>query len=213
MPPKSPQLSYTNKPVRRLRLPKMGSPKTTGFFEEYFYACVLALFVSVDILCWAGGMKGYDALMLGAWIAGAVWCGKLLRGYYKEKEKTKEVERAAVARAKEPETGNGKKVLPPGMKPMIGIQWPVKSGAWPARPGLKTAPSIPPIPASNGQQPAGTVPPALTPTHKATSAPAQATPGNPNDKPSFRYERPTLPDRKTKLPHNWPGQKDKKPKR
>jgi hypothetical protein len=37
--------------------------------------------------------------------------------------------------------------------------------------------------------------------------------GQQGKKPIFVYERPTLPDRKTKLPHNWPGQKNKKPKR
>jgi hypothetical protein len=31
-------------------------------------------------------------------------------------------------------------------------------------------------------------------------------------RPAFVYERPTLPDRKPKLPHNWPGQQNKKPK-
>jgi len=44
---------------------------------------------------------------------------------------------------------------------------------------------------------------------------------NGKTKPVFVYERPTLPDRKPKLPANWPGQQhkkttgeqDKKPKR
>ena len=204
MPPKSPQPSYTNKPVRRLRLPKMGPPKAQSFFAEYFYACVGGLFLTVAMLCWAGGMKGFDALVLGAWVAGAVWSGRLLRGYYQEKEKTEEAARAA----KESETGNGKKVLPPGMKPMIGIQWPVKSGAWPARPGLKTAPSIPPARAPHEQQSTTSQPPVPTP-----PAPASQAPGNANSKPGFRYEQTTLPDRKIKLPYNWPAQKDKKPKR
>jgi hypothetical protein len=35
----------------------------------------------------------------------------------------------------------------------------------------------------------------------------------PGKKPMFVYERPTLPDRKPKLPANWPGRQDKKPKR
>ena len=34
----------------------------------------------------------------------------------------------------------------------------------------------------------------------------------PGKKQVFVYERPTLPDRKPKLPANWPGRKDKKPK-
>ena len=210
MPPKSPQPSYTNKPVRRLRLPKLGPPKDKSFFAEYFYACLGGLFLAVAILCWAGGMRGFDALVLGAWVAAAVWSGRLLMGYYEEKEKTKERERAA---AKEPETGNGRKVLPPGMKPMIGIQWPVKSGAWPARPGLKTAPSIPPTPAQNGQASTTSPPPVAPPPGSPAPGLAPEAPGNASPKPGFRYERTTLPDRKTKLPYNWPGQKDKKPKR
>ncbi len=50
---------------------------------------------------------------------------------------------------------------------------------------------------------------------QADPAPAVQTtgaPSNPN-KPVFVYERPTLPDRKPKLPNNWPGRRDKKPKR
>jgi hypothetical protein len=39
-----------------------------------------------------------------------------------------------------------------------------------------------------------------------------AAPGSQGKKPVFVYERPTLPDRKPKLPHNWPGRQDKKPK-
>ena len=51
---------------------------------------------------------------------------------------------------------------------------------------------------------------------KGVVLPAQAQapsqPGQQGKKPVFVYERPTLPDRKPKLPHNWPGQQDKKPK-
>ena len=39
-----------------------------------------------------------------------------------------------------------------------------------------------------------------------------AGPGNPGKK-AFVYERPTLPDRKPKLPNNWAGKQDKKPKK
>jgi hypothetical protein len=44
-------------------------------------------------------------------------------------------------------------------------------------------------------------------------APRPAPSGGPGKKPLFVYERPTLPDRKPKLPANWPGRQDKKPKR
>jgi hypothetical protein len=49
---------------------------------------------------------------------------------------------------------------------------------------------------------------------KTPGAPAQPAPGGgQGKKPAFVYERPTLPDRKPKLPANWPGRQDKKPKR
>lgn len=44
-------------------------------------------------------------------------------------------------------------------------------------------------------------------------APLDTTESEQKSKPAFVYERPTLPDRKPKLPHNWRGQRDKKPKR
>jgi hypothetical protein len=39
-----------------------------------------------------------------------------------------------------------------------------------------------------------------------------AAPGSQGKRPVFVYERPTLPDRKPKLPANWAGQQNKKPK-
>ena len=45
----------------------------------------------------------------------------------------------------------------------------------------------------------------------APQAPGKPLP--PGKKQVFVYERPTLPDRPPKLPANWPGQRDKKPKR
>ena len=49
---------------------------------------------------------------------------------------------------------------------------------------------------------------------KAPGAPMQTgpipSPQNGKAKPAFVYERPTLPDRKPKLPANWPGQPPKK---
>ena len=204
MPPTSPQPSYTKRPVRRLRLPKIGPPKTKGFFEEYFYACLGIFFAVVAILGWAGGMGGYEALVMAAWLTGAAWFAKQVREYYREKSKV-ENEKAAATAAKPP--GNapeGKLPLPPGMKPMIGPQWPVKAGPFPNRPGLRTAPSIPP---RTDREPANG-----TPAAPVTASPAPGAPGNAN-KPGFVYQRPTLPDRKIKLPYNWPEQKNKKPKR
>ncbi|HYL84344.1 MAG TPA: hypothetical protein VE263_08925 [Candidatus Angelobacter sp.] len=194
--------------MRRLRLPKMGPPKTKSFFEEYFYACVAVLFVAVSVLLIAGGLGAANALVGGAWVAGAVWFGKQLKGYFGEKAKEKE-KKAAAATPKPAEGSNGKLLLPPGMKPMIGPQWPLRSGPWPTRPGLRTAPSLPK--AMEGA-PAAPAPAAPTPKAPVQPAPAPAAPGSAN-KPSFVYERPTLPDRKPKLPHNWAGHETKKPKR
>ena len=206
MPPKSPQPNFSKRPVRRLRLPKISPPKTKGLFEEYFYAFLGIIFLGVAILCKAGGMSGYDAVVVGAWLAGFVWMARQVRGYYQEKSK------ATNGNALEPPlqtpagTGNGSVQLPPGMKPMIGPQWPLKSGPWPARPGLR---QLPTAKAPLTRPPAVSAPPAPAP---ASTAPTPAVPGRPN-KAAFVYERPTLPDRKPKLPHNWQGQKDKKPKR
>ena len=51
---------------------------------------------------------------------------------------------------------------------------------------------------------------------KTAQGPSQAAPTaegtGQGNKPVFIYERPTLPDRKPKLPANWPGRQDKKPK-
>jgi hypothetical protein len=209
MPPKNSQPSYTRRPVRRLRLPKMGPLKTKSLFEEYFYACVAVLFLAVSVLLIAGGLGAFDALVAGAWVAGAVWCGKQLMNYMKVK--TKEDEAKASAEPRKPPAGaNGKMVLPPGMKPMIGPQWPVKSGMFPVRPGLRTAPSVP---KTMNRAPAEPIPPSpQAPDLPVGGAADSAAPGNSN-KPAFVYERPTLPDRKPKLPHNWPSRGPKKPKR
>jgi hypothetical protein len=184
MPPKTPQSNYSKRPVRRLRLPKIVPPKTKGLFEEYFYPILVVIFVVVAILGKAGGLSGFNALVVGAWLAVFIWFVGQLKGYLAEKSKVasgKTAEPAAkapVQEAKEPPP------LPPWMKPMIGPQWPLKTGPWPARPRQTTVPP--------------------------TQAPAA--PRNAN-KPGFVYERPTLPDRKPKLPNNWrPGQ-GKKPKR
>jgi hypothetical protein len=192
--------------VRRLRLPKIAPRKTKSLFEEYFYACLGIIFLTVAILCKAGGMSGYDAVVVGAWLAGFVWMTRQVRGYYQEKSKVtngKTIEQAPQTSAG---SGNGALQLPSSMKPMIGPQWPLKTGPWPARPRLGQLPTA--------QTPITRPPAASAPTNSASSTPDPALPRNPN-KPAFIYERPTLPDRKPKLPHNWQEQqkqKDKKPK-
>lgn len=202
MPPKSPQPKFSKRPVRRLRLPKIAPRKTKGLFEEYFYAFLGIIFLAVAILCWAGGMSGYDAVVVAAWLAGFTWMARQVRGYYREKSKASDGETLEAPHQTPAGGGNGQ--LPPGMKPMIGPQWPLKSGPWPARPKLGKLPTA--------QTPVARPPAAQAPTSPVSPTPDAAAPLAP-DKRAFVYERPTLPDRKPKLPRNWPGQKDKKPKR
>jgi len=184
MPPRTPQSNYSKRPVRRLRLPKIGPSKTKSLFEEYFYALLVVIFVAVAILGKAGGLSGFNTLVVGAWVTAFIWFSRQLKGYFAEKSKVANGKAAEPAPKAPVQEAKGPLPLPPWMKPMIGPQWPLKTGPWPARPRQTTAPP----------------------------AQAPAAPRNPN-KPGFVYERPTLPDRKPKLPHNWRRHEGKKPKR
>jgi hypothetical protein len=184
--------------VRRLRLPKIVPRKTKGLFEEYFYVFLGIIFLAVAILCKAGGMSGYDAVVLGAWLAGFTWMTRQVRGYYQEKSNATNGETVEPPSQTPAGKGNGALQLPVAMKPVIGSQWPLKA----TRPRLGQLPTA--------QRP-DTRPPAV-PT-QGTSAPTTPDPTPPRaPNKAFVYERPTLPDRKPKLPHNWQGQKDKKQK-
>jgi len=175
-------------PLRKVRLPKIVPPKAKGLLEEYFYYLLVAIFVGVAILGKAGGLSGYNAVVVGAWLAASLWFARQLKDYFVEKseapsgkvvEAGKAVETVAKVQTQRPK---GLLLLSPRMKPVIGPQRPAKTGPRPARP-------------------------------RQTAAPSKQVPGaldNPN-KP-FVYERPTLPDRKPKLPHNWQPQEHKKPK-
>jgi len=183
MSPKSPQSNYSKKPIKRVRLLRIAPPKAKGLFEEYFYGFLVAIFLALFILLKAGGMDTSTSLIVGLWVAGLTWFARQLKGYFKEKSepaaKKKRVEAAKTA------AQPAKMSLSPNIKPIIGPQWPMKTGV--------------------------------------TPGPAKPNPAPPNgkSKPAFVYERPTLPDRKPKLPANWPGQppkkaagqQDKKPKR
>jgi hypothetical protein len=177
-----------------VRLLKIGPRKTKSLFEEYFYAFVVIICLSVTILGKAGGLSGYDAMVTGLWVGGFTWFAWQLSRYRKEKAGTGSTEKPRQAVQAPPQMTN--KPLPPNMKPMIGPQWPLKSLPAAARPVQKSA-----RPAQE------TTKPAQTPT-PAGQAPEG--PDNPN-KPRFVYERTTLPDQKPKLPANWPGRRDKKP--
>src|SRR5207245_11065252 len=132
MPPKSPQSNYSKKPLRRLRLPKIVPPKTKGLFEEYFYSILVVIFVVVAILGKAGGMDGFDALVVGAWLAVFIWFARQLKGYLAEKSKVASGKTAEPAPKAPVQEAKGPLPLPPWMKPMIGPQWPLTTGPLPA---------------------------------------------------------------------------------
>jgi hypothetical protein len=178
MPPNKPQSNYSKRPIKRIRLLKIGPRKTKSLFEEYFYGFLVVICLAVMILGKAGGLSGYDAVVTGLWVGGFTWSAWVLRRYRKEQTGSGSIEKSRQAVRAPAQLMN--KPMPPNMKPMIGPQWPTKTAA--------------------GARPAAT---AQTP----------QTPAPPEKKRAFVYERPTLPDRKPKLPNNWAGQPDKKPKR
>jgi hypothetical protein len=173
MSPNKSQSNYSKRPVKRVRLLKIGPRKYKGLFEEYFYGFVVAICLAVMLLGKAGGMSGYNAMVTGLWAGGFTWSAGLMWRYRKGQAPGRRGDKSK--KAAQAPTKVIARPLSPHFKPMIGPQWPVNVGL-----------GLPKTPPAGGQQ---------------------------GKKPIFVYERPTLPDRKTKLPHNWPGQKDKKPKR
>lgn len=203
MPPKSSGTSYTAKPVRRLKLPKIGQTKTKSVFEEYFYILLALVFLSVAILGKAGGFSTYNALIVAAWMTASIWFAHQWRGYLAEKaKKEKTVPPPAPSPAPAPKRPLP---LPAGMKPMIGPQWPVRPGARPVWPKLPKQPkkAAPAAPSPAAAVHASAVPAQQSRTSETNSAEKKA---------RFVYERPTLPDRAPKLPNNWVRPDKKKPK-
>ena len=201
MPPNKNQFNYSKKPIRRVRLLKIVPKKTKSLFEEYFYAFAATISVVVMILGKAGGLSGYNAVVTGLWVGGFTWFAWMLRRYWKEQATGAKSEKAKQAEVQAQQQRNLETVSP-NFKPMIGPQWPVKTFPGVGRSVKK---SIRPAPQAIKPEPVQT--PASAPAGQPAGAPS-----NPN-KPVFVYERPTLPDRKPKLPNNWPGRRDKKPKR
>jgi hypothetical protein len=198
MPPNKPPSNYSRKPVRKVRLPKLGPRKTKSLFEEYFYGFAVAITLTVMVLGKAGGLGGYDAIVTGLWVGGILWFGWVLKNYRKERAITGSVEKPRQAVQSPAQMAN--QLPPPNMKPMIGPQWPIKTMPGASRPMQRSVrPAQKPIKPMPTPAPAGQVQGAPT------------TPGNPNNR-GFVYERPTLPDRKPKLPANWAGKPNKKPK-
>jgi hypothetical protein len=199
MPPKSAGTSYTGKPVRSLKLPKIGLAKAHSVFEEYFYVLLALVFLSVAILGKAGGFSTYNALIVAAWITASIWFAHQWRSYLAEKAKNdKTVPPPAPSPAPTPKRPLP---LPAGMKPMIGPQWPVRPGARPVWPKLPKQPKKP-APAAPAVR-SSAVPEQPSPTSETNS---------PEKKRRFVYERPTLPDRAPRLPNNWVNSDKKKTK-
>src|SRR6266704_2508537 len=96
MPPKIPGTSYTGRPVRRLRLPKIGPTRAKSLFEEYFYVLLMVVFFTVTILGKAGGFSTFNSFVVGAWVTAFLWFVSQWRGYLAEKAKA----------------GNGKSLAP-----------------------------------------------------------------------------------------------------
>ena len=203
MPPKSPGTSYTRKPVRSLKLPKIGQTKTNSVFEEYFYVLLALVFLSVAILGKAGGFSAYNALIVAAWITALIWFAHQWRGYLAEKSKRENEKTVAPPAPASVEIPKGPLPLPPGMKPMIGPQWPVRPRpVWPKLPKQpkKAAPAAP--------SPAAAVHASAVPAQQSRTSETNSA----EKKARFVYERPTLPDRAPKLPNNWVRPDKKKPK-
>jgi hypothetical protein len=195
MQPNKPQSNYSKKPIKRIRLLKIGPRKSKSLFEEYFYGFAIAITLVVMVLGKAGGLSGYDAVVIGMWAGGFMWCAWVLRRYRKEQAGPGRIEKSAPA-VEKPQQVDAKQ-LSPNFKPMIGPQWPLKPLQGAPRQLQRSA-----RPAQESLKPA------------QAPGPAGQFPGAPDEsgKRAFVYERPTLPDRKPKLPNNWAGQQNKKPK-
>jgi hypothetical protein len=196
MPPNKPQSNYSKKPVKRIRLLKTVPRTSKSLFEEYFYGFLVAICLTVMILGKAGGLSGYDAIIMGLWVGGFTWFAWVFRRYRKEKTSHGRMEKSKQSTQTPRQVMT--KPLSANFKPMIGPQWPVKPLGGAARPVQPSA-----RPTQELMKPERTA----GPTGKAPEAPS-----NPN-KPAFVYERPTLPNRKPKFPANWEGQQNKKPKK
>src|SRR5260370_6676099 len=131
MPPNKPQSNYS-RPVRRVRLLKIGPRTTKSLFEEYFYGLGVMISLAVRILGKAGGLSGYDAIVTGLWAGGFTWFAWQVRHYRKERASPGSTEKSRRAVQAPPQMM--KQPLPPNMKPMIGPQWPLKTLPGPAKP-------------------------------------------------------------------------------
>jgi hypothetical protein len=193
MPPD--KFNFSKRPIRRVKLLKIGPKKSVSLFEEYFYGITAAITLTAIVLGKAGGLGGYEAVVMGLWIGAILWFGRMFWKYREGKGIKEQAERTK--KALQEQADLAATALASKLKPMIGPQWPLKGkngGRAPARP-VPQARQVQPGQVVRQEQPEQAAPPSV-----------------PAKRPGFVYERPTLPDRPVKLPANWRGQQDKKPK-
>jgi hypothetical protein len=143
MSPNKPQSNYSKRPVKKVRLLKIGQQKYKGLFEEYFYGFVVAICLAVMLLGKAGGMSGYNSIVTGLWVGGFAWSAGLVWRYRKGQGKPGRGNKRKQAAQAPPKVIA--RPLSPNFKPMIGPQWPVSTGQ-----GL---PKTPPAAGQQGKKP------------------------------------------------------------
>src|SRR5712664_537599 len=149
MPPNKPQSDYSKKPIKRIRLLKIGPRKSKSLFEEYFYGFAIAITVVVVILGKAGGLSGYDAIVTGLWVGGFMWAAWVFRSYRKEQASPGKMEKSK--QVIQPRGEMIANPLSPNFKPMIGPQWPLKAVPGASRPAQRSV-----RPAQDSSRPAQT---------------------------------------------------------
>src|SRR5258708_17356964 len=117
MQPKKPQSNYSKKTIKRIRLLKIGQRKSKSLFEEYFYGFAIGICLVVMILGKAGGLSGYDAVVIGLWVRGFMWCAWGLRRYRKEQASPGRIEKSPQPAAKPQHVNTNQ--LTPNIKPKI----------------------------------------------------------------------------------------------
>src|SRR5258708_6682601 len=137
MPPYKPPSNYSKKPIKRIRLLMIGPRKTKSLLEEYFYGFAITISIDVTILGKAGGLSGYDAIIIGLWVGGFMWCAWVLRRYRREQPSLRRIDQPTQA-VEKPQPVIAKQ-LSPNFKPMIGPQWPAKQVPGIMRPRLRSA--------------------------------------------------------------------------
>src|SRR5712664_1450516 len=141
MPPN--KSNYSKRPVKRVRLLRIGPRKTRSLIEEYFYGFAVSICVVVAILGKAGGLSGYDAIVTGLWAGGFTWFAWQVKLYRKAEAGPGSREKSQQAVQAPPQMMN--MPLSPNLcRWLDGPQWPLKTlpGAarpvqWPVKPAAQ----------------------------------------------------------------------------